>query len=54
MATSISTSFVTLFDAEVKQAYQEDRALAGATRERAGVKGNTYKFNSLSCICNFI
>ena len=47
MATSISTSFVTLFDAEVKQAYQEDRALAGATRERAGVKGNTYKFNKL-------
>lgn len=47
MSTSISTSFVTIFDAEVKQAYQEDRKLAGTTRERAGVQGNTYKFNKL-------
>jgi len=47
MSTSISTSFVTIFDAEVKQAYQNDRALAGTVRERSGVQGNTYKFNKL-------
>ena len=37
MSTSISTSFVTIFDAEVKQAYQNDRQLAGTVRERTGV-----------------
>jgi hypothetical protein len=47
MSTSISTSFVTIFDAEVKQAYQNDRVLAGTVRERSGVQGNTYKFNKL-------
>ena len=47
MSTSISSSFVTIFDAEVKQAYQSDRQLAGTVRERAGVQGNTYKFNKL-------
>ena len=47
MSTSISSSFVTIFDAEVKQAYQSDRKLAGTVRERAGVQGNTYKFNKL-------
>ena len=47
MSTSISTSFVTIFDAEVKQAYQNDRQLAGTVRERTGVSGNTYKFNKL-------
>ena len=47
MSTSISTSFVTIFDAEVKQAYQQDRALAGTVRERTGVSGNSYKFNKL-------
>lgn len=47
MSTSISSSFVTIFDAEVKQAYQSDRVLAGTVRERAGVQGNTYKFNKL-------
>lgn len=47
MSTSISTSFVTIFDAEVKQAYQNDRALAGTVRERTGVSGNSYKFNKL-------
>ena len=47
MSTSISTSFVTIFDAEVKQAYQQDRSLAGTVRERTGVSGNSYKFNKL-------
>ena len=47
MSTSISTSFVTIFDAEVKQAYQQDRQLAGTVRERTGVSGNSYKFNKL-------
>ncbi|MAN64504.1 MAG: hypothetical protein CMI60_21445 [Parvibaculum sp.] len=47
MSTSISTSFVTIFDAEVKQAYQQDRKLAGTVRERTGVSGNSYKFNKL-------
>lgn len=47
MSTSISTSFVTIFDAEVKQAYQNDRQLAGTVRERTGVSGNSYKFNKL-------
>ena len=47
MSTSISTSFVTIFDAEVKQAYQNDSQLAGSVRERTGVSGNTYKFNKL-------
>ena len=43
MAVSISNAFVTLFDSEVKQAYQGQRALAGLTRERT-VEGNTVKF----------
>jgi len=33
-----------LFDAEVKQAYQGARALAGVTRERMNVEGNQVKF----------
>ena len=43
MAVSISNAFVTLFDSEVKQAYQGQRALGGLTRERA-VEGLTVKF----------
>lgn len=43
MAVSISNAFVTLFDSEVKQAYQGQRALVGLTRERT-VEGNTVKF----------
>jgi len=43
MAVSISNAFVTLFDSEVKQAYQGQRALAGLTRERT-VEGSTVKF----------
>lgn len=44
MALSISNAFVTLFDSEVKQAYQGARALAGLTRERTNVEGSTVKF----------
>ena len=43
MAVSISNAFVTLFDSEVKQAYQGQRTLAGLTRERT-VEGSTVKF----------
>ena len=44
MAVSINNAFVTLFDSEVKQAYQGQRLLAGVTRERSGVEGSTVKF----------
>ena len=44
MAVGISSAFVQLFDAEVKQAYQGARALAGVTRERTNVEGNQVKF----------
>ena len=47
MAMSITNAFVTLFDAEVKQAYQADSVLRGAVRLRSGVQGNTYKFPKL-------
>ena len=44
MAINLSTAFVTLFDAEVKQAYQASAVLRGAVRVRSGVEGATYKF----------
>jgi hypothetical protein len=44
MAIQLSTAFVTLFDAEVKQAYQGQSMLRGAVRLRSGVEGATYKF----------
>lgn len=44
MAVGISNAFVQMFDAEVKQAYQSARALAGVTRERTNVEGNQVKF----------
>jgi len=44
MAINLSTAFVTLFDAEVKQAYQATSELRGAVRVRSGVEGSTYKF----------
>jgi N4-gp56 family major capsid protein len=44
MAIGISNAFTQLFDAEVKQAYQSSRALAGLTRERTNVEGNQVKF----------
>ena len=47
MAQSITTAFVTLFDAEVKQAYQAESVLVPTVRLRQGVQGNTYKFPKL-------
>jgi hypothetical protein len=44
MAVSLSTNFVTLFDAEVKQGYQAQQQLAGTCRIRSGVVGSTVKF----------
>jgi hypothetical protein len=44
MAISLSNAFVTLFDAEVKQAYQAKAMLVGAVRARRGVEGSTVKF----------
>jgi hypothetical protein len=44
MAISLSNAFVTLFDAEVKQAYQGKAQLVGAVRQRRGVEGSTVKF----------
>ena len=44
MSIQISNAFVTLFDSEVKQAYQAQRALAGLVRERTNVEGSTVKF----------
>ncbi len=47
MALSISNAFVTLFDSEVKQAYQATRKLGGLVREKSGVVGSTVKFPKL-------
>jgi len=47
MAQSITNAFVTLFDAEVKQAYQGESSILGCVRLRQGVQGNTYKFPKL-------
>ena len=44
MAVSLSNAFVTLFDAEVKQAYQSSAMLVPAVRQRRGVEGSTVKF----------
>ena len=47
MAQSITNAFVTLFDTEVKQAYQGESSLLGCGRLRQGVTGQTYKFPKL-------
>lgn len=44
MSIALSNAFVTLFDAEVKQAYQGKAMLVGAVRQRRGVEGTTVKF----------
>ena len=44
MAINISNAFVTLFDAEVKQAYQAESVLRNTVRLRTGVEGSTHKF----------
>ena len=44
MSVSLSNAFVTLFDAEVKQAYQGSAKLVPAVRQRRGVEGSIVKF----------
>lgn len=44
MSISLSNAFITLFDAEVKQAYQGKAVLVAAVRARRGVEGSTVKF----------
>ena len=44
MAQNVTTAFVTLFESEVKQAYQAQSILRGTCRTRTGVQGNTVKF----------
>ena len=44
MAVSLSTNFVKLFEAEVKQAYQAQQKLQGTCRTRTGVVGSTVQF----------
>jgi hypothetical protein len=44
MSVSLSNAFITLFDAEVKQAYQGKAMLVPAVRQRRGVEGSTVKF----------
>ena len=47
MAVSISNAFVTLFDTEVKQAYQGDAVLRNTVRLRTGVTASTHKFTKI-------
>lgn len=42
--SSLSPAFITLFDAEVKQAYQGQAQLVAAVRQRRGVEGSSVKF----------
>ena len=44
MSTGLSTAFITLFEAEVKQAYQGDAVLRDSVRMRIYVEGSTVKF----------
>ena len=47
MSMNVSTAFVTLFDNEVKQAYQGARSLAGLVREKSNIVGNTVRFQKI-------
>ena len=47
MSTGLSTAFITLFEAEVKQAYQGDAVLRDSVRMRTNVEGSTVKFPSV-------
>ena len=47
MALNVSNAFITLFDSEVKQAYQGARTLAGLVREKSGIVGNTVRFQKI-------
>jgi hypothetical protein len=42
--STLSPAFITLFDAEVKQAYQGQAQLVAAVRQRRGVEGSSVKF----------
>jgi hypothetical protein len=42
--STLSPAFITLFDAEVKQAYQGRAQLVAAVRQRRGVEGSSVKF----------
>ena len=44
MSTGLSNAFITLFEAEVKQAYQGDAVLRNSVRMRSNVTGSTVKF----------
>ena len=44
MSTGLSTAFITLFEAEVKQAYQGESVLNNSVRMRTNVQGSTVKF----------
>jgi hypothetical protein len=44
MAIGLNNAFVTLFDAEVNQAYQASAVLVPAVRQRRGIEGSTAKF----------
>ena len=44
MAQNVTNAFVTLFESEVKQAYQAESVLRGTMRSRTNVQGNTVKF----------
>ena len=44
MAQNVTTAFVTLFESELKQAYQAESVLRGTMRTRTNVQGNTVKF----------
>ena len=48
MASNVSTAFLTLFDAEVKQAYQGESVLAGTVRTRTEVGSSIVKFPKLA------
>ena len=48
MSTGLSTAFIQLFDAEVKQAYQGSAVLNNVCRMRTGVVGSTANFPSVS------
>ena len=48
MATTLSPAFVTLFEAEVHQAYQGSATLRNVARMRTGVEGSTAKFPILA------
>lgn len=44
MAQNITSAFVTIFDEEVKQAYQGEALLRGTMRTRSAAQGQTVKF----------